>query len=208
MTKTEFKNLKRQLNKVIQKLEDEALEEGENITSSEFQSVVGEVKARFLAERGIALVEYERMEAEIETAKTESEKKKDDILGRMPAGPRGERGDKGDSIKGDKGDRGDSVVGPKGDKGDKGDAIVGLKGDKGDTGPIPVKQIEKSIKQQIKGSLSDPKELSEVRKTLDGFVIEFDQFKNKKPFEGLSKITVSEIATESPQVGDLWIDIR
>jgi len=61
-----FITLKRQIEKLLQKAEDEALENGVNITSTKFQSVFRELKRKILAERGISLEEYERLEEEIE----------------------------------------------------------------------------------------------------------------------------------------------
>jgi len=66
MTKKEFKNLKRQIDALLKKAEEEAIAEGVNISSSEFQYVLRELKRKLLEARGIGLEEYEALEEEYE----------------------------------------------------------------------------------------------------------------------------------------------
>jgi len=61
---TNFKALKKQIDKLLKKAEDEALEQGVDITSAKFQSVFRELKRKILAEKGISLEEYEKLEEE------------------------------------------------------------------------------------------------------------------------------------------------
>ena len=63
---TNFKDLKRQIDKLLRKAEDEALNEGVDITSNEFQLLIRELKRKILAEKGINLEEYDRLENELE----------------------------------------------------------------------------------------------------------------------------------------------
>jgi len=69
MTKKEFLTLKRQIEKLLKKAEDEALEEGVDITSNKFQLLFRELKRKILTGKGIDLKEYEAMEEEIESKK-------------------------------------------------------------------------------------------------------------------------------------------
>ena len=48
MTKTQFQQLKKQLEKLLQKAEDEALEEGIDVSSSEFEEVILLLKKKVL----------------------------------------------------------------------------------------------------------------------------------------------------------------
>jgi len=79
MTKQEFLRLKRRIDKLLQKAEDEALEDGVDITSKEFQSVFRELKRKILKARGISLEDYERAEQEYEESK--EKRNKIEILG-------------------------------------------------------------------------------------------------------------------------------
>jgi len=62
MTKKEFLDLKRRIDKLLQKAEDEALKEGVDITSEEFQRIFRELKRKLLAQRGVSLEDYEGSE--------------------------------------------------------------------------------------------------------------------------------------------------
>jgi len=65
MNKKQFIDLKRRIDKLLQKAEDEALAEGVDITSIKLQEVFRELKGKILAENGIGLEEYETMEKSI-----------------------------------------------------------------------------------------------------------------------------------------------
>ena len=66
MTLKEFRILKHRIDKQIEKAENEALEEGIDITSEKFQSFLDEIKVKLLAGRGMSLNEYKKMESEID----------------------------------------------------------------------------------------------------------------------------------------------
>jgi len=127
------KEQKRQIDKLLKKLEDEVLENGGDITSADFRKL----KRIFLADKGINLEEYEAMEdgvsdLEKRVRKLEEERAEQTIPEGISQikGEKGEKGDKGD--KGDKGEQGNK--GEKGEKGEKGDFIIGARGDKGEQG--------------------------------------------------------------------------
>ena len=63
MTLSEFKKIKKRKDRILQKAEDEALDEGVDITSSQFLQLLEELKKKLLYEWGIDLAEYEEMEA-------------------------------------------------------------------------------------------------------------------------------------------------
>ena len=62
MNKKEFQKIE----KLLEKAEDEALNEGVDITSAKFQSLLEEIKTKILREKGITLEEYKEMESEID----------------------------------------------------------------------------------------------------------------------------------------------
>ena len=61
----QFKLLQKQIERIISKAENEALEEGVDITSPEFQELLLKLKRKLLEARGITLVEYEQLEEEL-----------------------------------------------------------------------------------------------------------------------------------------------
>jgi len=69
MTTQEFRKIKKQIEKLLQKAEDEALLEGVDISSDKFQTIFKELKRKILANKGISLEEYDRMEDEMEYEK-------------------------------------------------------------------------------------------------------------------------------------------
>jgi len=73
MTQQQFLQLKKQIDRLLEKAEDEAIEKGVNIASPEFQNLLREVKRKLLEARGISLEEYERIEGELEKDKTDEE---------------------------------------------------------------------------------------------------------------------------------------
>lgn len=62
----QFQKLKKQIDKVLNQLEDEVAKEGILITSPEFQKLLEEVKAKLLEEWGMTLDEYAIMELELD----------------------------------------------------------------------------------------------------------------------------------------------
>ena len=203
MNKSQFKTLKRQLNKVISKLEDEALENGQNITSVEFQAFLDGIKKRFLFDRGISLEEYFSIEREFEEENAKVKKNEETILSRLPMGPKGDKGDIGP--KGDKGENGDKGdIGPVGPKGER-----GPKGEKGDNerAEIPMGLIKEVIVNEIKSKIPTKIDLKDIEKNINGLKIDIDKFK-KPEFEGFSRLTVSDKEPRNPKKGDLWIFIE
>ena len=63
--KSQFKLLQKQIERIISKAENEALEEGVDITSPEFQELLLKLKRKLLEARGITLVEYKQLEEEL-----------------------------------------------------------------------------------------------------------------------------------------------
>ena len=59
---TDLKKIKKLIDKVIEKAEEEALAEGVNIASNEFQRIVLELKQKLLSEAGISVAEFEEWE--------------------------------------------------------------------------------------------------------------------------------------------------
>ncbi|RLC36507.1 hypothetical protein DRH27_05130, partial [Candidatus Falkowbacteria bacterium] len=158
MTISQYKRIK----KLIDKLEEEFLEAGEDITSPEFEKI----KEQILKERRFTLAEY--TEAEEKYEKSERDIKFTGLEGIEKI--KGEKGEKGD--RGPQGPPG--PPGPRGPKGEKGDR--GPRGERGPQGPKgePGKdadqsrideaidnvkwQIEEDIKN-LKEELPDPKDL-------------------------------------------------
>lgn len=66
MTLKEFKKLKQYLDEITGKMRDEALSEGVDISSKEFDSLTEKLKERFLARKGIELRTYNEMERSID----------------------------------------------------------------------------------------------------------------------------------------------
>ena len=66
ITINQFKNLKRQIDKILETTENEAIKKGVDITSSEYLNALFSFKKRILAKRGISIEEYEEMENNIE----------------------------------------------------------------------------------------------------------------------------------------------
>lgn len=159
MNKQQYLRIK----KLIDKMENDALEDGVDITSSRFQAII----IKLLNNKGFTLEEYE----EFENPKPEEDKPlKIEGVEKI----KGEKGEKGD--KGDRGEKGDTVVGPqglkgnKGDKGDKGnpgkDGEQGPKGDKGETfvalrgkqgekGEVDEKRVKKEVEEAVNKGMSD-----------------------------------------------------
>ena len=71
MTKNDFLNFKKQLKKLIDKAEDEALEEGVNITSVEFQEVLAMIENKLLKKYNMTKAEFNELSQEIENTENE-----------------------------------------------------------------------------------------------------------------------------------------
>ena len=112
MNKQQYLRIK----KLIDKIEDEALEDKVDITSPRFQAII----VKLLNNKGFTLEEYEEFENPEEDKPLKIE------------GVSQLKGDKGE--KGDKGDIGDTVVGPQGLAGKDGKTIVGPTGKSGKPG--------------------------------------------------------------------------
>jgi len=65
----EFPKLKRQIDKLLEEAENDALKKGINITSPEFQNLLKEIKKKLLLPYELTLEEYEQYEKELETTK-------------------------------------------------------------------------------------------------------------------------------------------
>ena len=65
----EFPKLKRQIDKLLEEAENDALKKGVNITSPEFQNLLKEIKKKLLLPYELTLEEYEQYEKELETTK-------------------------------------------------------------------------------------------------------------------------------------------
>ena len=68
MTLQQYKNLKKLIDKMLQKAENEALEEGIDLTSPEFEEIVLLLKKKILANKGLTLEQYEDLQKNVEEA--------------------------------------------------------------------------------------------------------------------------------------------
>jgi len=59
---TDLRRLQKLIEKIINKAEEEALAEGVNIASKEFQDVVLKLKQKILSEAGISIEEFNKWE--------------------------------------------------------------------------------------------------------------------------------------------------
>jgi hypothetical protein len=91
-----FRKLQKMLSIIQNKIEKEAVENGEDISSPEFQEGLLKLKEKILEEKGSSLMEYELMQESIKSAKTiklEEEKKSgSEVLQRISM-LKGEKGD-------------------------------------------------------------------------------------------------------------------
>lgn len=173
MTKSELLKLKKQIDKILQKAEDDAIAEGIVITTPEFQNVLLRLKTKLLEDRGLSMEEYQmgmdEINAEKKAVKTTDQQKYDALLEKIKTveGAKGEKGDKGDKgdiglqgkqgIQGVKGDKGD-----KGDKGEKGDP--GKQGPKGDIGVFDVLVLDELKKDILTLQMSNAEATDKIRK--------------------------------------------
>jgi hypothetical protein len=186
MTIKEILILKKRIDALLKKLQEEALKNGVNITSSDFDLFLQLAKEKLLEERGISLQEYEQAMAKLNAKKIENKKAKqsaeEQIFSQIKQlqGGQGIQGEKGD--KGDKGDQGiQGIQGEKGDKGEPGndgkdgkDGVKGDKGDTGDTGTFDSTPLEE-LKQDI---LTVQLALQDYLTGLDGVKIDLDKLKD------------------------------
>lgn len=136
----------KQIQKIIDKLENQVLKEGDDITSDAFKSAV----KLLLSQRGFTLEEYEEAE------KREDEKKS--IVMNKAEVFEGEKGEKGESIQGEKGGKGGKgEKGEKGQQGERGESIQGEKGEQGQQGIQGIKG-EKGETAEFKGEIKQFKE--------------------------------------------------
>jgi len=151
-----FNSLKKQIEKLLNKAEDEALEEGVDITSSKFQSLLEEIKVKLLKSKGVTLEEYEEMEGKVS----------DNAEPYIPEGIsmiKGEKGKQGESIKGEVGKEGkegksgkEGKQGKMGERGEEGrQGTEGREGKRGEDGKsIDKKEVEKIIEKETKKQLN------------------------------------------------------
>jgi hypothetical protein len=93
-----FLKLKKSIDQIIEKLKEEALANGENIASVEFEQFLQLAKEKLLNERGISLSEYEQIFEDMRKRKSEIKKKKQkqsDLLLSQIEKIKGERGETG-----------------------------------------------------------------------------------------------------------------
>jgi len=112
MTIAEFKKIARLLKTVYAELEREALTQGIDITSLEFDELIAKVREATLAKRGFTLEEYRQAKAEY----TESKKPQKTDIGSVLEKVTQLKGEKGDT--GEKGEKGDT--GERGERGERG----------------------------------------------------------------------------------------
>jgi len=122
MTTAELKKVMRLLKTVFAKIQEQALIDGIDITSPQYDELINRVREATLAKKGFTLEEYRAAKADFAAERKQTKVKTADELKAVvdkvleikgQVGERGPQGDRGE--KGDKGDRG-----PKGDKGDRG----------------------------------------------------------------------------------------
>ena len=68
-----FRKLQKQLNIIINKIEKEAVENGEDIATDEFQGALGKLREELLKRKGLTLDDYNN-----EAQRLKEEKKKED----------------------------------------------------------------------------------------------------------------------------------
>lgn len=70
MDTKKYKTTKEFIDATIKKIKDEAIEEGVDTSSDEFQDILLELKKKLLAKKGISLEEYEAMGRELVQKRT------------------------------------------------------------------------------------------------------------------------------------------
>ena len=125
MTWQKYKQLKKYLEKVFAKVEQEAFENGVDITSLEYLDSLDIIKRQILDGAKVNIAEFNEMEDGERVQKKEA--------------LRGDTGKSGESIKGEQGERGQSGIdgkGVKGDIGKMGPMGIGIRGEAGPKGDI------------------------------------------------------------------------
>jgi hypothetical protein len=227
MTTAEFKKLARLLKTVYAEMEREAIAQGIDITSPDYDTLTDRVREKTLAKRGFTIEEYRQAKAEYEASrKTQFDKVLDKALQlKGDVGERGEKGDKGDT--GEPGPQGPvGPRGPKGDKGDRGDkGEPGTPGEKGEDGFVDeatIAYLENEIEETRKSIPGpfDPTELKEefyremdvIQEVISGMP-DFRklgmglqaQIDTKIEGVGVSRIIYSVTQPTDYRTGDIWI---
>jgi len=186
MTTQELKRIMRLLKVAYTEIEKEALENGIDIASSEYENLIDKARELLLSKQGFTVAEYREAKMQLKTERiAETTKSTDEISSNLEKvfsgiekvkGEKGDKGDKGEN--GDKGDKGDTGKhgnegptgrpGKKGDKGDKGDR--GPKGDKGDPGkgadPKELTRIQDRLEELASKEGVSPEEFNDFKQTI------------------------------------------
>jgi len=133
---TKLRKIQKQIGIIINKIEKEAVDNGEDISTEEFREGIKLLTDKLLTQYGTTPEEYKSTLEEISIKKKETvEKEKAEM--KEDRNQTKEIFEKITQIKGDKGDKGDvgpqGKTGPQGPQGERGPK--GEKGDKGDRGP-------------------------------------------------------------------------
>jgi hypothetical protein len=140
MTQSELKLMYGKIKKANQLLEEQAIKEGIDITSPQYDTLVAKVRNNVLQKNGFTLSQYQSADAQMkldrQRAKEADVSKIDNIMKQVQQ-IKGEKGDKGDTgeegIQGEQGVQGEQ--GERGEKGENGrDGINGLDGKNGKDG--------------------------------------------------------------------------
>lgn len=163
MPRKDLLKIKRKLDKMIEKGEKEALDEGMNLLSAEFVEMIEQIKNKILIEAGVSLDEFSTFETAMEIdpdkidremlsklieeidnkIKTINDKVENVSKMKGPIGERGIRGDKGDSIRGERGKNGID-----GERGRDGKTMIALRGKQGKPGnDANVKSIRREFEE-------------------------------------------------------------
>jgi Collagen triple helix repeat (20 copies) len=231
ITKPQLLKIKKAIDEIIKKAKEEALADGVNISSVEFENLLLKIKTNLLKERGVSMDEYGALLAEIRDRKVKlrEEKKRQTIINKGEQGPPGKDGKDGKDGKSIVGPMG--PIGPQGKQGPQGPQ--GPKGPKGDPGKdAVVGDITKDIQalQESHGEL-----YQKVNNIPEGFSEKFGiltsgksadslhthEFRQRRGYGGIDsqtarkmineyievKLTVSATEPSNPNTGDLWVDI-
>ena len=140
MTQSELKLMYGKIKKANQLLEEQAIKEGIDITSPQYDTLVAKVRNNVLQKNGFTLSQYQEADAQMKADKQKEKDKGDatfkQVMGQVKQlkGEKGEKGDTGEEgIQGEQGVQGEQ--GERGEKGENGrDGINGLDGKNGKDG--------------------------------------------------------------------------
>ena len=140
MTQSELKLMYGKIKKANQLLEEQAIKEGIDITSPQYDTLVAKVRNNVLQKNGFTLSQYQSADAQMKADKQKEKDKGDatfkQVMGQVKQlkGEKGEKGDTGEEgIQGEQGVQGEQ--GERGEKGENGrDGINGLDGKNGKDG--------------------------------------------------------------------------